>query len=246
MRVPPVAYAPALMIQAGNVIERPAASAQARDPARLRTLLRRLELRADEGRIAEHEGTAPGRKRRRPVHLQRVAVQDVGRGAQRDAGIGLTEFQAQPVVHDVVHHPQRGFRDADGELADLDPVELIDVDDREVRHVDHQLTRPGRPGRTGRTVHRRAKLAEHLDFEQAEFPVGDDEEIAAAAGGIEEGHLTEALMEGSQRRLPPPSARLDALQLRPEIIQEERPDHLEDVPLGGVVRALSAAFRPGP
>ena len=47
-----------------------------------------------------------------------------------DPRVGLAELQAQPVVHDVIHHPQRGRGDAGRKLADLNSVELIDIDDR--------------------------------------------------------------------------------------------------------------------
>ena len=47
-----------------------------------------------------------------PVDLQRVRVADVRRLLNRDPRVRVTEVQAQPGVHNVVHHPQRGGGDA--------------------------------------------------------------------------------------------------------------------------------------
>ena len=92
------------------------------------TLLFALELRSDERRIAEHERAVFRRQNVRPIHFQGIGVQDVGRIFKRNADVALPEFQAQPVIHDMVHHPQGGFGDAGRELADFDAVKLIDVD----------------------------------------------------------------------------------------------------------------------
>ena len=113
----------------GYVVERPAAAAERCDAPHLRTLLGRLELGPAKRRIAEHVRALVGRQHVGPVDLQRVGVADVRRLLDRDPRVRLTELQAQPVVHDVVHHPQRGRRDAGRKLADLDAVELVDLDD---------------------------------------------------------------------------------------------------------------------
>jgi hypothetical protein len=74
---------------------------------------------------------------------------------------------------------------------------------------------------------------EEVVFEGAEFAVGDDEEVAAAAGGIKEfqaGELGVEFFEGGAV-----GAGLAAFFV--EVVEEERADDLEDVGLGGVVRA---------
>ncbi len=162
-------------------------------------------------------------------------MDDVRRLFERDANEGLAELKAQPVVHDVVHHPQCRFRDARRELAKLDPVELVHVHHRLPRSIEHRL-----PTRGGRL----SNLADDLDFERPQFPVGDDEEVAAAARRVEERQAAELRLEPPERREAAPApARFHAFELRVQVVHEQRLDHLEDVLLGRVVRALRAALR---
>ena len=161
-------------------------------------------------------------------------MDDVRRLLQRDTNEGLAELKAQPVVHDVVHHPQRGLRDAGRELTKLDAVELVHVHHRLPRGIEHRL-----PGRGGRLPN----LSDDFDFEQPQFPVGDDEEVAAAARRIKERHAAEPRLELPERRKAAAApARFRALELGAQVVHEQRLDHLQDVLLGRVVRALGAAF----
>ena len=135
----------------------------------------------------------------------------------------------------MVHHPQRGFRDANGKLADFDAVELIDVHPRQLRRQSVQL--PAIP-------RFRKHFLQDLDLEQPQLPVGDDQEVAAAARRVEEPHAAELLLKAEQRGAAAAVlARLQALEFRPQIVHEERLDHLQDVLLGRVVRAPPAALR---
>ena len=77
-----------------------------------------------------------------------------------------------------------------------------------------------------------------------QFPVGDDEEVATAARGVEERHAAELRLELPERgEAAPAPARPHALELGAQVVHEQRLDHLEDVLLGRVVSALGAAFR---
>ena len=162
-------------------------------------------------------------------------MDDVRRLLKRNANEGLAERQAQPVVHDVVHHPQRGLRDAGRELSKLDPVELVHVHHRLPRRIEHCL-----PGRGGRA----SNVADDLDFQQPQFPVGDDEEVATTACGVEERQAAELRLELSESgETAPAPACSHALELGPQVVHEQRLDHLEDVLLGRVVRPLRPALR---
>ena len=74
---------------------------------------------------------------------------------------------------------------------------------------------------------------EHLDFQQPQLAVGDHQEVAAAAGRIEETQAGKLLVELLQLAL----VALDPLELRPQVVEEQRAHHLEDVALAGVVAA---------
>ena len=159
---------------------------------------------------------------------------DVWRLLKRNPRVGLAEFQAQPVVHDVVHHPQRGRGDAGRELADLDAVELIDIDHRE--HVRERLKLPRAAAR--------CQLPQHLDFQRAQLAVGDDEEVATAARRIEQAQRAELLLEPPE--IGDAAARLQPLKLGPQVVEEQRLDHLQDVLLGRVVPHPGRGDRPAP
>ena len=209
-----------------HVVERAAALAQRRDPPHLRPLLRRLELCPPERRIAEHIRTVLRRQHLSPVHLQRIPVHDVRRRLERDAHIRLPEFQAEAVVHDVIHHPQSHLGDPSRKFSQLDPVELIDIHHR--KQTGQHIDLPSGPG-----------FFQHLDFQGAQLPVGDNQKVAAAAGGVEEAQFAEPLLEGEQfRKAAAVAAGLEPGELRPKIVEKERFDDLENVLFGGVVSAL--------
>ena len=151
----------------GHIVQRASGLAERRDPADLGTLSGALELGSDERRIAEHVTARLRRQEVRPIHFERVGVQDVGRGLKWNADVGLTERQAEPVVHDVIHHPHRRLGDARRKLADLNAVELIDIHDREqLRHNLELLTW--------------TQLLQNLDLQGAQLAISNDEEVAAA------------------------------------------------------------------
>ena len=106
-------------------------------------------------------------------------MDDVRGGAQREALEGLEEEFAGLRVHLVIHEPEGDLGDAHGPFADLDAVELIDIDGGE----------PGLAAADGE------QFAEHLGLQRAQFAVGEDEEIAAAAGGVEELEVAELFVE---------------------------------------------------
>ena len=111
-----------------DIIECAAAAAQPGDAAHLRALKFALELGPDKGRVA-HDVAAPfGRQQRRPIGLQRIAMQDMRRILERDAGIVQPERLIDGVVGDMVHHPHGHFGYARRKFLELDPIELIDGD----------------------------------------------------------------------------------------------------------------------
>ena len=93
----------------------------------------------------------------------------------RDADGCLAEALADFEVAEVVHQPQRDLGDLGRERLDLDSVELRDVDLAELGDVE---------------VERRVvlvQLVEDIELQHAQLAVGDEEEVAASAGGVEEG-----------------------------------------------------------
>ena len=129
-----------------------------------------------------------------------------------------------PQVHLVVHQPHRHLRDLRRELLDLDAVELVYVDEHMILHP-HQHRLLG------------GELAlQHRKLQRAQFAVGNHQEIAAAAGRVEE-------LQGGQLAVQLRQFLLvvaGLAQLRLQAVQEQRADQLEDVLLAGVVRAQVA------
>jgi hypothetical protein len=123
----------------------------------------------------------------------------------------------------VVHQPHRNFRDPRRPLGDLDAVEGVHVHQRQGGDV--QVPLPAVQG------------LEDLNFRQAQLAVGDHQEVAAPAGRVEKTQSRKLVV----KLLELPLIALDPLELLPQIIKEQRPHDLEDVPLAGVVAAGLAA-----
>ena len=104
----------------------------------------------------------------------------------RDAGEVLAETVGDLHVAEVIHQPQRDLGDFGGELLDLDTVEL--------RHAD--LAQLGNVEELFGVVP--VKLLQHVHFEAAQFAVGDEEEVAASTGGVEERERGDLLVEGRE------------------------------------------------
>jgi hypothetical protein len=187
---------------------------------------------ADEWWVAEDVGAFGGREEVVPIHAEGVADVDVGGIFEREAEIGLGEGFEDAKVGLVVHEPEGDLGDAGGPLFDLDAVELVDVDLGEA--VD--LIK-------GEGLLAAVLSAENFEFECSEFTVGDDEEVAATAGGIEELELGEADAEGFETAGAATGAVfLDRFKFRSEGIEEQWVNYFEDVALGGVMRPDFAAF----
>jgi len=77
--------------------------------------------------VAKDIGTLGRRYNLVPVSFERIGVQDMGRLMDRDACIVLSKLNGETVVHDMVHHPQSNFRDARRKLAQLNAIELINI-----------------------------------------------------------------------------------------------------------------------
>ena len=141
----------------------------------------------------------------------------------------LAELQAQPVVHDVVHHPECGRGDAGRKFADLDAVKLILVDHR--LHLELQLG----------GVRARRHRPQHFDFQRAQLSVGDDEEVATTARRVEQAQRAKSVPKLPQiSHAAAVPAFLKVLEFSAQIVEEQWLDHLQDVLLGGVVRTLRA------
>jgi len=98
-----------------------------------------------------------------------------------------TEGFRESHVDLMVGEPEGGFGDERRELLQLDAVELIDVQAGEVADIEAERKLFAVLG------------PEDIEFEGAQLPVGDDEEVAAAAGRVEEtqgGELVVKLVEG--------------------------------------------------
>ena len=129
----------------------------------------------------------------------------------------------------MVHHPHRDLGDPRGKLGNLDPVKTIDIDLRIEAYIGDALLAG-------------MEFLQHRDFEFAQFAIGDDEKISAAAGRIEKSEATEFRMKILQR--PPPARILACLQPREfalEIVEKQRLNDLQNVFLAGVMGALLAA-----
>lgn len=110
-------------------------------------------------------------------------MMNMRRALERNTREVHAEFFRDAQVHLVIHQPQRHLRNLDGEFFDLDAIELIDVDLDLLVDVEK--------ARAGSLVYG----AQHFEFQRAQFAVGDDQKIAAAAGRVEEGERAQLFVE---------------------------------------------------
>ena len=86
------------------------------------------------------------------------------------------------------------------------------------------------------------EFLEDVQLQAAQLTVGDDKEVAATTGRIEEAQSGEALLQITQFVSLPDLQTSEVLELRPHAIEEQRADKFENVGLAGVVRADLAAL----
>ncbi len=117
----------------------------------------------------------------------------------------------------------------EAERKQLGPVELIDIDLQQMPH-DELLLFAAVEG------------ADDFDLQHAQFAVGEDEEIAAAARRVEEAKSAQLFMEGFEAgAVACRAVGEEACPLGAQLIEEERAQHFHDVALAGVVGALLTA-----
>jgi len=128
------------------------------------------------------------------------------------------------LVAEVFHEEHGDFGDLAGEVFELDAIELVEADAGMVANeIELEIGVEELEGR---------------EFELAEAMVGDDEEVTAAAGGVEEGEGGDFVEEGLELGF----GGNGALKLSLELVEEEGLDDFEDVFFGGVVGTEFAAF----
>ena len=155
-------------------------------------------------------------------------MHDVRTGLERDAGEVQAKFLADAQVHLVVHQPQRHLGDLGGELLDLNAVELVYVHANQAVHVHAFLARVAAQLVAG---------AKHLQLQRAQLSVADDQEVAAATGGVEKGELAQLFVKLEQLV----AVAFDLVEFGVQIVQKQRLDELKDVFFAGVVGAQVAA-----
>lgn len=144
---------------------------------------------------------------------------------QRQAQEILAEGIADEHVHLVVDEPHGYFGNAGGELFVFDAVELVYIEPYNLADVEIALSV-------------RVERFEYFKFEQAQLAVGDDEEVAAAAGRVEKLQGAELLLELGELV----AVVFEAVKFVPQLIQEQRFDELEDIRFAGVMGTEVAAF----
>ena len=187
-------------------------------------LLLAHQPRADERRIAHDVVRSARRAKSSPIQTQGIGFDDVGVGLKREE-IDVVAHDALGLpLHLRLGDPQGGHRDRHREIIDLDAVELVDAG------TDRAEVPP-------------EQLLPAVDFlhdpvlHPADRDVGLCEEVARAAGRVEEGQRGEPVPE-VHKGAPPRCGHLDVQNL-PEFlfqsVQKERVDDLMNILDAGVV-----------
>ena len=170
---------------AGHVVE-VAVVAIAPHEAQIIGLLLGTHVLADKRRIADDPDGGGGRTHLCPVRAQRVANRDVGGRAEgKDRG-GLAEKALHLAIRLMVGQVQGRLGDAGRPLLDLDAEEVIQLDH------DLSMFSPVIEEHCGLQLVvilagelQLADAFEDICVEASQCPVGDDQEVAAAAGGAQ-------------------------------------------------------------
>ena len=137
----------------------------------------------DERRIAEDVIAFFRRQNFFPVEPERIACFNVRRFLERQAQELFTKMFGDFDVQLVVNEPHGNFRNARWPFLNLNAIKLVNIHAAQRLEVELE-------GGLGFI-----KFLEDFQFEQAQFAVSDDEEIAAAASGVEKGERAEFLMK---------------------------------------------------
>ena len=119
-----------------------------------------------------------------PIEAAGVAANYLGDVVQRQ-GIGTNaKVVEQLLVHLMLGQPEGEHGDLVRKVEQLDAVELADAYYRPHDRADGALTPIAKLLQT-----------EDIHLQQAERLIGDDEEVAATAGGVEEFHAADAVQQ---------------------------------------------------
>ena len=168
----------------GHVVEVAVVTIAPHDAQIIGLLLGTHEL-TDEGGIADDSDGRGGRARLCPLRAQRVADRDVGGRAEgKDRG-GLAEQPLHLTIRLMVGQVQGRLGDAGRPLLDLDAEKVV--------QLDHDLSVFSPVIEEHRGLELVVILAGELQLQDthqdlgvqaAQFAVGDNQEVAAAAGGV--------------------------------------------------------------
>ena len=114
-----------------------------------------------------------------PRCRQGIGAHDVRRVFERNGGNDQPEGLAQFYVHDVFHEPEGDAGHVHGKFLKLDAVKLLDG------HAGEQVHIQPLEIRVADEFFAHGQQDAQLQLPQ--FPVGDDKEIAAAAGRVQKG-----------------------------------------------------------
>ena len=182
--------------------------------------LRFEQLGADERRVADDDIHF------RPVGEQRVAGDEVGvEVVERQVAFADVEFFDGEFAPD--HHGD--FGEIDGKRVDVVTEEVLGAEETELA-----LVRLGTAGELG------VDALDDASFEAFQFPVGDVEEVAGAASGIEHAEIVQAFPEFAE-----PFERLGGFNLFRPRLNDGRLDDFQDVSRTGEMLAKRPAFFAG-
>src|SRR5699024_5584276 len=182
-------------------------------------LLSRLHARAHVRRVADKVDLirAVIRAHLVPVDTGGITRAYLPRFLQRDQRDGNAELLVELAVHLVLGDPHRDDRHLDGEVVNLDAVEILDIDARLVEQhiVRTQILLP---------------LQDRV-LQTAQFLVRDDQEVPRTTGRVENLDARNAVKQALQL----PWAVEGSVEFLLELVEEEWLNRLQDIQHRGVV-----------
>ncbi|MPM44157.1 hypothetical protein SDC9_90835 [bioreactor metagenome] len=138
-----------------------------------------------------------------PVKPQGVAVYDGRALLQWQSGIICAELVGRAGVHLVIHQPHTYLRNLAGEVLILNTVELLHADLEHWGYINHHLICVD--------FH-----LQDLKLQDAQFPIGDNQEITAATGWVNKLQAADLIVKAVEQCW----CSFDAFKLLPKLIHE--------------------------
>ena len=148
-------------------------------------------------------------------------MNNVRRFLQGQADKILAELLRHPQIHLMIGQPQCHLRDLRRKFCHFNPIKLIHIHQHNLTDIEKI------------TAAVLVQFPQRRQFQQPQFPIGHHQKIAASTGRVQDPHRRQLPLKIQQA----PTITPNPFKLRPQPIQQQWPQRLEDIGFSGVMSA---------